>query len=448
LKRAIILISALLCVAPPPPAARAAEGSGPTQGSGAPQTPTRLTLDAALRRALEVNNQVEQSRREIQAAEANSGYLLSQVMPHIAVNGTLQRNSIQRTFGTAPNEVTILPLNNWNYALTLEQPLFAGLREQRAYSQAKLGVENAVQTTSETEDQTLLRVASSFLGLVNADARIEVEKKNIELAENQKKQAQAFYEAGESTKVDVLRAETAIKAAQRALAGAQNARDTAESDLRAALDLDGPIEALPSDRPLPLIPDEATLVNHAQDVRPDVQVASNDLRIASLEVSKQRGYWLPTVAFNGGLINQKSAFPAQNYTFGALQFSIPIFQSGEVQNRVAGAKAREYEARIGLDTMKVNAREDIRKALSSLHAAETSLGLAREQLAAAQAEYDQTFELYRAQEATSVDVATSEASLADARRAVAEETLNHDLAELRVWYAAGDIKKAVGVTNQ
>jgi outer membrane protein TolC len=165
-------------------------------------------------------------------------------------------------------------------------------------------------------------------------------------------------------------------------------------------------------------------------------------------VKKQRGYWLPTVTFDGGIIAQKSSFPAANYMYGALRFNVPIFQSGEVFARVAGAKAKQEEAKIGLADSRLNAREDVRKALVALHAAETSLGLAREQLTAAEAEYNQSFELYRAQEATSLDVSTSEASLADARRAVAEETLNKDIAELRVWYAAGDIKKAVGVTNQ
>jgi outer membrane protein TolC len=112
---------------------------------------------------------------------------------------------------------------------------------------------------------------------------------------------------------------------------------------------------------------------------------------------------------------------------------------------VAGAKAREEEAKLGLETAKISAREDVHKAIVALQSADTSLGLAKEQLAAAEAEYAQAFELYRAQETTSLDVATSEASLADARRAVAEETLNRDLAELRVWYAAGEIKEAVGV---
>ncbi|HEV8660162.1 MAG TPA: TolC family protein [Thermoanaerobaculia bacterium] len=424
------IIFVLLCVAPPISAT------------------TQLTFDGALRRALEVNNQIEQSRQEIEAAEANRSFLLSAVMPKISATGNLQRNSIQRTFGTGSDQVEILPRNNWDYRLTLSQPIFAGRRELRAYSQAKLGVVNAREATRGTEDGTLLRVASSFLALVNAGARIDVEKKNIELAERRRAQAEAFYKAGEVTKVDILRAETAVKAAQRVLASVQQAREMAQSDLRAALDLNDAIDAVAPDHRLPPIPDEETLIRRAQESRPDVNVAENNKRIAALEVSKQRGFWLPTVTFDGGLLNQKSPFPAANYKYGAVRFTIPVFQSGEVQARVANAKAKEEEAKLNLENSKVTAREDVRQALSALHAAETSLGLAREQLTAAEAEYAQSFELYRAQETTSLDLASSEASLADARRAVAEENLNRDLAELRVWYAAGDIKNAVGVTNQ
>lgn len=410
---------------------------------------TRLTFDQALRLALRVNNQVEAAQQEINVAEENRSYLLSQVLPHIQATGNLQRNSLQQTVDFGDRSVAILPQNNWNYQVTLQQPIFAGLREQRAYSQAKIGIQNAQQNSQLTQDQVLLRVASSFLALVNAGARIDVEQKNIELAQNRLKQSQAFFNAGEVTKVDVLRAETAVKAAQRQLAAAQQGRATAESDLRAALDINDAITAVPPAQALPAVPaDESVLVSDAIAKRPDVTVASNNVRIAGLEVQKQRGFWLPTVSFNGGFLNQKSPFPANSYAFGALQFTVPIFSSGEVQARVASAKAQEEEAKLRLDTARTTAREDVRKALVDLHASETSLGLARDQLAAAQAEYTQTFELYRAQEATSLDLASAEASLADARRAVAEESLNRDLAQLRVWYAAGDIKQAVGVTNQ
>jgi len=153
------------------------------------------------------------------------------------------------------------------------------------------------------------------------------------------------------------------------------------------------------------------------------------------------------VAVSVGWINQKTPFPASQYKYGTLHFNVPIFQSGEVQARVAGAKHQARAAELAVETVKAGAREDVHTALADLRAAQTGLQLATEQLSAAQAEYDQAFELYRAQEATSLDVASSETSLADARRAVAEETLNRDLAELRVWFAAGAMKDAVGVNR-
>ena len=406
---------------------------------------TALTFRQALQRAVEVNNTVERARADVTVAEANKEQLLSNVLPRITASGSAIRNGQAVTFGSGSDQTTVLAQNDWNYRVVLSQPVYAGRRELRAYSQAKLGITSAQQAELGTEDAVLLRVASNYLDLVNADARINLEKRNIELAEKRRTQANAFYEAGEVTKVDVLRAETAIKAAQRALAVAEQNRENAESRLRADLDLDGAIVATTPEQPMPPVPSEETLVSKAETVRPDVVLAANNLKIAELEIQKQRGFWLPTVTFDGGLTAQKASFPSAHNTYGALRFTVPLLQSGEVEARVATAKARQLQAKLDLDTTKINAREDVRQALATLHAAETSLGLAKEQLSAAEAEYAQEFELYRAQEATSLDLATSENSLAEARRAVAEETLNRDVAALRVWYASGAMREALNL---
>lgn len=409
---------------------------------------TRLTLHDALQRALQVNNTVERARAEVGVAEANRKLLVSNVLPRVNLTGNLIRNSDQISFGSGADERTILAQNDWSYRVVLSQPVYAGRREFRAYSQALIGITNAQQTAAQTEDAVLLRVASNYLAVANADARINLEQRNIQVASKRREQASAFYQAGESTKVDVLRAETSIKAAQRQLASAQQTREEAVSRLRADLDIDGAVAVAPAAAEMPSTPDETTLVSRAESSRPDVAVAANNVRIAQLEVQKQRGFWLPTVTFDGGYVNQKAQFPTPHYSYGALRFTIPILQSGEVEARVAAAKEREIQAKLALEDAKVGAREDVRTALSALHEADTSLKLAQDQLAAAEAEYNQVFELYRAQESTSLDVATSETSLADARRAVAEETLNRDLAEIRVWYAAGSMKDAVGALNK
>ncbi|MGA8808648.1 MAG: TolC family protein [Thermoanaerobaculia bacterium] len=406
---------------------------------------TKLTLQEALARALQVNNTVERSRIEIDVAEQNRKQLLSSILPQVNLTGSTIENSQDVSFGTGADARTILPGTDWNYRIVLSQPIYAGLREKRAYDQAKIGIVNAKEGVLGTEDAVLLRVASNYLAVANAEANIGIEQRNIEIAEKRKTQSTAFYQAGEVTKVDVLRAETAIKSSQRLLAAAQQQREAAESALRADLDLTGDIVVASPDPSLAPMPDEQTLVSKAEAVRPDIAIAQNNIRVAELEVQKQRGAYFPVVTFDAGYIDQKAAFPTNRYGYGAFRFTVPIWQSGQVSSRIAQAKEREQQARLVLEDAKIAAREDVHRAVTDLNAADTTLQLAKEQLAAAEAEYAQVFDLYRAQESTSLDLATSEVSLADARRAVAAETLNHNLAQLRVWYAAGAIKDAVGV---
>jgi outer membrane protein len=406
---------------------------------------TTMTLQDALNRALQVNNIVERSRIEVDLAEQNRKLLLGSILPQIALNGSTIRNTEEVSFGTGADAKTVLPENDWNYRIVLSQPIYAGFREKRAYDQAKIGIVNARQGVRGTEDAILLRVASNYLGVANAEANITIEKKNIEIAQKRRTQSDAFFQAGEVTKVDVLRAETAIKSAQRLLAAAQQQREAAESALRADLDLTGDIAVTPPERAMEPLPDETALVSKAEATRPDIAIAENNIRIAELEVKKQRGAYFPVVTFDAGFIDQKAAFPASRYGYGAFRFNVPIWQSGQVESHIATAKEREHQARLLLEDAKIAAREDVHKAISDLNAADTTLQLAKEQLTAAEAEYAQVFELYRAQESTSLDLASSEVELAEARRAVAAETLNHNLAQLRVWYAAGAIKDAVGV---
>ena len=88
-------------------------------------------------------------------------------------------------------------------------------------------------------------------------------------------------------------------------------------------------------------------------------------------------------------------------------------------------------------------QEDVRRALLDLETATTSLALSEDQLRAAEAEYQQVADLYRSQEATSLDIQSSETNLTDARRAVVVSRLARLFSELGVYFAAGDLKSAV-----
>jgi outer membrane protein len=407
--------------------------------------PTRppLAFEAALRRALDANTSVGRARAEVGVADAQRRTSLSFVLPRLGATGGLIRNTEQVAFGSLGSTLVILPLNDWNLRLTVQQPVFAGLREQRAYQQAKEGVRAAEQGVRAAEDRILLRTASDYIQAVGGDALVKVEGQTLALAQDRLREARDFFEAGETTRVDVLRAESAVAAAERRVALARRDREAALGQLRIDLNRDGDFEVEEPTLSLPARPDEALLLQQAEETRADVLQARSALRVAELEVSKQKGAYLPTVTADAGYVWQKTAFPADHWGYAALRFAVPIWQSGEVSSRVTLARERERQARLTLEEEVRTVQEEVRRALLDLQTATTSLALSEDQLRAAEAEYEQVADLYRSQEATSLDIQSSETNLNDARRAVVVSRLTRLFSDLGVYFAAGDLKSAV-----
>ena len=413
------------------------------QPAAAPAAATPLTLLDALSLALKANAGVARARAEVAAADAQRKTALSFILPRVTATGSLVRNSKEVSFGSSDDRRVILPQNDWKGQLTLSQPVFAGLREKRAYDQAKEGVVGARAGVTTAEDRVLLRVASEYVDVAVAEAILDVEQETLRLAQKRRKQAQDLYEAGETTRVDVLRADTAIKASERRIAQSRRDRETAVGQLRVELALDGDIRIDAPGMQVPGLPPEAELVARAEEGRSDLKQARSALSVASIEVQKQKGAYLPVITADAGYIRQKTGFPTDRYGYAALRFTVPLFQAGEIGARVAQAGERERQAQLAYEEARRSVREDVRRALLDARTAATELALSQEQLSAAEAEYSQVFEQYRNQEVTSLDVAASENTLADARRAVASDRLNQQLSELGVWYAVGGLSSAV-----
>jgi outer membrane protein len=409
--------------------------------------PQPLTLQQALRRALEANAGTATVRSQIAVSEAQVRQLRSSVLPHVDLDTAATRNSNEVAFDVNGFRATILPRNDWSARLNFSQPIYAGRRETMALRQGRLSVTSGEAALRSTEDMVLLSAASDYLGIVQGEALMDVEQKNLELTRSRLKQAQAFYEAGEQTRVDVLRAETDQKAAERALTAAMQSRDLSASRLRLDLALDepagAPIRVAAPDLKFPPLPAPEALVAQAESGHPAVQRAELALQIAQLETSKQRAARLPTVRAEGDVLRQRTSFPTNETAALTIRLTMPIFDSGEISARVVVAREQQRQAEIALAEAKRQVREDVLQSLLALQTAEKDLALAREQLAAAQAEYNQSFELYRAEEATSLDLQTSEAALAAARRAVVNGTLSRDLSELNVWSAVGTLKNLI-----
>lgn len=415
----------------------------PVEAQDAPAAPQALTLPEALQRALTANPGLARARAEVAVAEAQTRQTFSAILPRISLQGNATRNSDEASFGEGEDRRVIQSLNDWSYRLSLTQPIWAGNRERRALQQSRLNIETARQGVQDTEDQLLLNVAANYLSVVEAEQLIEVEQANLDLARRRLKQATDLFEAGETTRVEALRGEADVKAAERRLTEARQIRENAIGRLRLDLALDGPVTVAEPGATLPPTPPEQVLILEAERVRPEVLQAQTAVEIARLEVAKQRGFSLPVVTGEGGWVQQKSPFPTDEYGFLTVRVNVPVYQGGEVGARIATAQERQRQAELRLQEVRQAVREEVRQALVDLETSRASLALSREQLAAAEAEYEQASELYSAQEITALEAESAETSLAAARRAVVTSNLDLRIAELRVWAAAGMLKNSL-----
>jgi outer membrane protein len=441
--RSILMFSALPALLLTGPVA--AQGQ-PTQEPAPVSTSGALTLTEALQRGLAANLGVMQSRVEVSASQAATRTILGSILPKINLVGATTQNSEEVTFGSGTDQRILLPGTDWSFRLTFSQPIYAGAREHKALQQSRLTTENARFGVLGAEDQVLLAVAADYLSVVEGEELLAVEQRNLELARKRREQAQIFFEAGETTRVDALRAEADIKGAERRLALARQQRESAASRLRLDLAVDdpsAPLRVTTPAAPFPAAPAESALVSEAMARRPEILQAQTNLEIARLEVLKQRGALLPVVTANGGWLKQRSTFPSDNYGFVTLNFNVPLYQGGEIKARTEVARERQRQAELQVEQLKQQVREQVHQALLDLETAEANLRLSQEQLSASEAEYEQSSELYRAQELTSLEAQSSEVSLAESRRAVASAKLDRDLAELRVWATAGLLKKTL-----
>ncbi len=408
--------------------------------------PQLLRIGDAFRRALAAHPQAERAREDVAVADADRRLRLSWILPRIAASGNLTENSEEVSFGSGADLRTILPKTDWSYRVTLQQPIYAGNRERKAYEQAKLDITSAQARVGAVEQRVLLQVAADYFAVIEADALIEIERLGHDLAVSRKKQAQDLFDAGETTRVELLHAETAIKAADRRVAEAERLRETVAGRLRLDLADDSPVRPLALEEPdlaLPPLPDSEELVRLAAERRADVRVGADQEASAKLEVEKQKGTALPVITADAAWIRQKSTFPLDSYSQGSIRMTVPIFQSGELGARVSGAEARLRQASFALAEARRSVREDVRRALVDFESARKLTALAEDQLAAAVAEYDQVSALYKVHETTALDAEASENALLSARRAVVTSRLDRKLAELAVWHAVGALDTAL-----
>src|SRR6516225_1829564 len=300
-----------------------------------------LTLQQAVAIALEKNPQRKAALAETKAAAANVREARSFLLPHVTFFETAARGNDpvyvfgsklrQQRFTTAdfaPNLLnTPTPLNNYSTRFGGTWNLFDSFASWRGVHRAELGKEAAAHQLERADQEIVFSVVSAYDGVLLA-------KKDLEVAEQAMKTAQAILErsktrveSGVAVQSDLLNAQVRLAARRQELIRAQNSLSLSRAELARAMGISADKEIEPVDtlteRSLP----EASLEElekQAMEKRPDLK------RIQSEEAAQQQSVAIAKSSF-GPRVSAFADWEADNPTF---------VSGGGGNNRMAGIEVR------------------------------------------------------------------------------------------------------------
>ncbi|MEO8620515.1 MAG: TolC family protein [bacterium] len=423
--------------------ASAARAQDPTSR---PVTGAIITLDDAIRIALEQNATVRFARNSQSLDSLTVRQLRNQFLPNLNVSsqssqGFGSRQSGQNTFGT-------------NLGVSSGITLYNGRQNVNALREAELNVRAAGHDLGRARQTIVFTVASDFLNLITQQEQSRVQQENLVAQEEQLRQLEAFARQGTRPIGDLYQQQAATASARLAVVTTRRAMEMAKVDLIQELVLN-PRGNYTFETPAPQADTTRrpnlnldSLMDIALQRRVDIQAQLLRVEAAQREIMVADGGRLPVIT---GSASYGSGFTSGGSDNIAVQLDqrrggsigvgvgLPIFDRGAAS--IARQRAQiqlENEGLILRDETQTVALE-VRRAFLDYQSAQEQLTAADAQQKAAALALEAAQARYRVGLATFVEVTLARATLVQAQSAVVNARASLVFQRALMAYYTGEI---------
>lgn len=354
----------------------------------------RLTMDAAVERALAAGEEMRAARAQVRDANGTVIEAMSAALPHItgSVGYTRQFASLYEDFGV---DTVIAPIfqdspfgaaNAWNVELRASQLLFASGKVGAALKGARAYRESANYTAEQTASDIAYSVKQAYLQASMTGELVVIARASLAQAREHLTQVQRFQLAGTRAEYDLLRAQVDVANQEPLVVEAENAQALAILQLRRLINVpaDQPLELVTAlvsaDGTLPV----ANLDSIGPAVRASVAAANADVLVQEQAVKVARADRYPTLSASATLANQ--AFPDSPSPFTAdfkrnwnaeIRLAVPLFLGRKTVGAVERAQATLERTRAQRDQTAEMVGLEIEKARAELQRAQSLVAARR-----------------------------------------------------------------------
>jgi outer membrane protein len=420
------------------------------------------TLEQALVQAYLNNPTLNSQRASVRATDENVPQALSGYRPRITVSATGGEQSLSSTIRVvSPNlPANVSPNSPATYATqsgynapfstsaTITQTLYNGFQTANKTREAESQVLAARATLSTAVQNTLLNAATAYMNLLRDTAILDLQRRNVEVLQEQLRQTRDRFNVGEVTRTDVAQAESRLAAGRSQVLTAEANYKSSQATYRQVIGVNpGKLApGSPVDRFSPPTLSSAVAVGTA--THPSVTSAEYNVDVAEQAVKVAEGALLPTLSVTGnftknyevpGSLNTIEGYQAS--VLGTL--SVPIYQGGAEYSLIRQAKETLGQKRLDLDTARDSVRQTVVQSWGQLDAAKANIDATQAQVQAAEIALDGVRQEARVGQRTTLDVLNAQQELVNARVSLVTAQRDRVVASYTLLAAVGRLSPRV-----
>lgn len=369
-------------------------------------TQQRLTLEDAIRIALQKNTTLQQVQNNISTYESAKKAAYGNFLPTLSASGSFDwtRNenaaSVMNIAGfnfDIPESIT--ESRTYSVGLNSNLVLFDGLSNFASLSQSSNDLESAGLILERLKQEIVFRTISLYYSVVEIEQLLNVRNEDVKQQQKTLETIEERNRLGAVTLADVYQQQVQLGNAELEVIRAQNNLEIAKSNLLYYLGLDV-LEAiefakdLSSEEKLSIKTDiesdyqkMSDLVSQAMNYRKDYMSKQLDLESAYDGITIARSGHLPRLSasanFGSSANSFDNLFDSKRYSAG-LTLSIPIFSGFRVSNQVQFAEVRATNAELELSDLERKIKQDIQQSMLDLQAITKALIVSEKNVKAAE----------------------------------------------------------------
>jgi len=391
------------------------------------------TLESALVLAYQNNPSLNSQRAGVRATDENVPQALSGYRPKVSLattGGEQNLSSTQKLTNPVVSYPTASAINSpFSVGATLTQTLFNGFQTANKTRQAEAQVLSARAGLHTAEQTVLLNGATAYMNVLRDSAILDLQRRNVEVLQEQLRQTRDRFNVGEVTRTDVAQAEASLAAGRSQVLVAESNYKTSVAVYRQVIGVEprNLAPGSPVDRFSPNNLPQAISVGITAN--PSVATAQFNVDAAELQVKVAEGALYPNFSVTASaqryFLSTQSPTTIGGYTASVLgTLSVPIYQGGAEYSLIRQAKETLGQRRLDLDTAREQTRQSVVQSWGQLEAAKANIEATTAQVQAAEIALNGVREEARVGQRTTFDVLTAQQNLVNAR--VALVTAQHD----------------------